>query len=59
MDDYIEVQFALAMTEYKHEKDKEKLEEIHAKLSEEQAIFNAEQDQLGVSDKGISWYNGF
>lgn len=59
MDDYIEVQLALAMTEYKHEKDKERLEEIHAKLCEEQAIFNAEHDQLGVSDKTMSCYNGF
>lgn len=52
MDDYIEVQLALAAAEYKHEKDKEKLKETHAKLSEEQAIFNAEHDQLGVSVKG-------
>lgn len=39
------------MAEYQLEKEKERLKEIQIKLSEEQASFKAEHDQLIVSDK--------
>ncbi|KAI7880105.1 hypothetical protein K492DRAFT_207770 [Lichtheimia hyalospora FSU 10163] len=46
VDEYVELQLALAITEHKHENDKRKLQEIHDKLNEEQANFKADHDKL-------------